>query len=60
MIRKALSFLNIKVGQIISLPLAATPEFSNFVHVTPLTFNGTTSIDIPPAPAPPVRTAAVQ
>ena len=41
-------------------PLAATPEFSILVHVTPFTFRGTISIEIPLLPGPPVRTAAVQ
>lgn len=41
-------------------PLAATPEFSILVHVTPFTFRGTISIEIPLFPGPPVRTAAVQ
>ena len=41
-------------------PLAATPEFSILVHFTPFTFRGTTSIEIPRLPEPPVRTAAVQ
>lgn len=41
-------------------PLAATPEFSILAHVTPFTFRGTISREIPLLPEPPVRTAVVQ
>lgn len=41
-------------------PLALTPEFSSFRHVTPLALRGMMSADTPSLPSPPVRTAAVQ
>lgn len=44
----------------INSPLAWTPEFSSFLHVTPRAFMGIIRADTPCTPSPPVRTAAVQ
>jgi hypothetical protein len=42
------------------VPLACTPEFGIFLHVTPFAFRGITNAETPFAPLPPVRTAAIQ
>jgi hypothetical protein len=42
------------------IPLAFTPEFVIFLHVTPLACIGITKAETPFAVLPPVRTAAMQ
>jgi hypothetical protein len=43
-----------------NIPLAFTPEFKIFLHVTPFALSGMIRADTPFAPGPPVRTAAIQ
>lgn len=46
--------------RVVDSPLAFTPEFEIFLHVTPFALSGIIRADTPFAPAPPVRTAAMQ